>query len=169
MTSIQGPHRADRRSEAGSAREALAPLGCDTLTPVDVFHQEPTLELLDDAGLAYWELDLRSQIFVWSDQVYAMAGVEPGTPATLSQQYSWAHPDDNSSVTISDSLRIAEGKPWTLTFRFIRPDGDLWNFQAWYRPIMDGQGRPYRTAGFIQDVTPAIVSEPGIAVDSRSR
>lgn len=50
------------------------------------------------AGVGHWVIDLASGAISWSDQVYRMFGVEPGTPVDYALFLSLIHPEDREAV-----------------------------------------------------------------------
>jgi diguanylate cyclase (GGDEF)-like protein/PAS domain S-box-containing protein len=73
----------------------------------------------------------------------------------VSNPKSWAdsiHPDDHERVFAANAAAEATGK-FDYTYRIVRPDGSIRWVHARGFPVLDENGKPYRTAGVAEDIT----------------
>jgi PAS domain S-box-containing protein len=107
------------------------------------------------ARLGSWEWDARTAAITWSDEMYRIFGAAPGQfEPVLERVRQNYHPDDVARVRqlfeqqITGSLDYGE-----ITFRLIRPDGDVRFIHARSQAITGEHGQVARLAGTWQDVT----------------
>jgi diguanylate cyclase (GGDEF)-like protein/PAS domain S-box-containing protein len=104
------------------------------------------------AGVGGWEVDLRTNEVIWSDQTCRMHGVEPGYRPTREDLKSFSVPGSWPEVQAAVSAAIASGTGFDLEMQIVRRDGAL----RWLRMVgsverVDGQ--PARLEGAFQDIT----------------
>lgn len=109
---------------------------------------------LDAAGMAVWDLDLRTGVDVWNDQSYRMLGYEP---AEISPGFeTWSnhmHPDDRDRVTSNFLQSLQRESEVANENRMIDRHGNIRWVSARGRTAVDAQGRPVRSYGVITDIT----------------
>ena len=106
------------------------------------------------ASLGSWDWNVDTNRITWSDEMFRLYGLEPGSIEIDYDRYqSLVHPDDRQlgNDIVSTSLRT--GEPFAYDHRVIRPDGDERVFHARGRVILGGDGKPVRMFGTGQDVT----------------
>ncbi|OYW54570.1 MAG: hypothetical protein B7Y80_05830 [Hyphomicrobium sp. 32-62-53] len=109
---------------------------------------------LEAAGMAVWDLDLRTGVDVWNDQSYRMIGYEPGEIAPGFETWSrHMHPDDRDRVTRNFLQSLQRGSELTNENRMIDRHGNIRWVSARGRTAVDTQGRPVRSYGVITDIT----------------
>jgi PAS domain S-box-containing protein len=105
------------------------------------------------ASIGSYEWNLRTGAVFWTDQIYRIHGLEPGsvTPS-LELAFAAIHPDDRERVRSSTERAAAQGRGQNAEYRIVRPDGErvVW---AEAEPVADEQGHPVRMIGVIQDIT----------------
>ncbi len=104
------------------------------------------------AGIGGWELDLATQVLVWSKQTRRLHEVDDDYRPTLDRAMGFYPPDGRASLRAALHRAMADGTPYDLTLPFVTVSG---------RPIcvrciaeavrVDGQ--VVRLVGTIQDVT----------------
>jgi PAS domain S-box-containing protein len=89
----------------------------------------------------------------WSPDLEAMYGVAPGTyDGTFESWKKLVHPEDWPAV--NEAIKHAhETGDVASEYRVVHPDGSVHWLQAKGRMLFDGEGRPTRMVGFMQDVT----------------
>ncbi len=113
------------------------------------------------AQLGYWELDVQSQMFTFTDQFYAIfhttAEQEGGYQmSVLEYVQKFVHPDDAGMIgtQIREALEIGDANSTTyIEHRIIRADGSDGYILARFRMVKDDQGRIVKTIGANQDIT----------------
>ncbi len=106
------------------------------------------------ARLGRWELDLATQHLQWSDMVFEIFEVDPGTSvATYEAFLNVIHPDDREKVNQAYTESLANGEPYHIEHRLIMADGRIkWVNEACHTEF-DEHGQPVRSVGIVQDIT----------------
>ena len=106
------------------------------------------------AYIGSWEWDLARDAFTWSDETYRLFGRERAafTP-TYEGLLDAIHPADRPRVREWMSRAREEGTVWSGEFRILPADGDLRWMYAYASLMRDGDGRPARMVGTVQDIT----------------
>ncbi len=103
--------------------------------------------------LGAWEWNVHSGKVVWSDEVYATYGMEPGQfSGTLDAYIDLIHPDDKQHVneTIEEALG---GDQLEMRYRIIRPNGEIRWLMSRGMVIRDARGEAVRMVGVCLDET----------------
>ena len=104
------------------------------------------------AHIGGWELDLASKRLEWSEQVYRIHELEPGTMPTLENALDFYAPSAQPAVRAALKAGIADGTPWDLELPFITAKGnDRW-VRAQGIAILE-DGKVVRLHGAFQDIT----------------
>jgi PAS domain S-box-containing protein len=106
------------------------------------------------AALGNWDWDVTTNALEWSDQIFRIFGLEPrqfgaSYPAFLER----VHPDDRTPVEEAVRRAVADGAPYDIDHRIVRPDGAVRIVHEQGEVIRDDAGRPLRMTGIVQDVT----------------
>ncbi|QIQ86603.1 EAL domain-containing protein [Erythrobacter sp.] len=104
------------------------------------------------ANIGSWRVDLASGTLRWSDQVYAIHGLEPGTPVDVERAVGFYVPEDRATVEAAMNEAIEHGEPFQFEAYVSRPDGERRRVRAVGERI-DADGRPESLAGVFRDVT----------------
>jgi PAS domain S-box-containing protein len=111
-------------------------------------------EAQEAAHIGHWELDTSTMRPAWSEEIFHIFGLDPeeGEPSFEAHR-KVTHPDDwgilNNAVTTS----IAEGIPFDIEFRILRPDKTIRWMHAIGYPKKDSEGRIVSVFGTNQDIT----------------
>ncbi|MDB5231033.1 MAG: domain S-box protein [Chitinophagaceae bacterium] len=106
-------------------------------------------------GLAHignWTWTLADNKLKWSDELYKIYHVEPGTEINYELIYAFNHPDDANRVTTETQKSIATLKPFDFYYRIILKNGTIKILHARGEIITEG-GQPAQIHGTLQDVT----------------
>ncbi|MFO7691727.1 MAG: response regulator [Vicinamibacterales bacterium] len=109
---------------------------------------------LANVGSWAWHID-RNQV-EWSDQMYEIFGVPPGTPSgDLAEVVARAiHPDDRAVVQASNVAVVEFRSPGPIEYRVVRPDGTVRSVWAETDELVrDEEGRPVLLTGIVLDIT----------------
>lgn len=111
------------------------------------------VEAQEVAHVGSWEWDVASNSIWWSNEMYRLYGVAPGTPIAYEQFIERVHPEDRAMVqeTVTRSAEI--GGPFTFEHRNVTPDGSVRILYARGRVIVDETGRAVRMQGVGHDIT----------------
>ncbi len=105
------------------------------------------------AHIGSWEWDLRSDAITWSDELYGIFGVEQGTaPLSYDPYLEQVHPEDRARVDETVRQAYADGRPFAVEHRVVRPDGSERVVSGSGRVLFEGD-EPVMMVGTAQDVT----------------
>ncbi len=112
-----------------------------------------------------WEVDLRNNYYVASDEAYRIYGyTAPGVITSFEDVSKAIHPDDKRRVEEEFRNFIIQGKGYDTTFRIQRfNDGEIRYVHSIAERITDKSGKAIRIVGVIQDITPLIEKEHALA------
>ena len=106
------------------------------------------------ANVGSWEYDVERRTFLWSEQMYRMLGLEPGSDAVaLDTACQMFHPDDRARVWQDVMTLIETGKPLENELRFQSACGETRIFFSRAIPVKDESGSVRLIRGISQDVT----------------
>lgn len=106
------------------------------------------------ARMGSWSWDVRSDKVTWSDELYHIYGLAPGTfPGTLAAFLDRLHPDDREMVETTVRRSLERREPFRFKERIIRPDGEIRVLDSQGDVLVDAQGVLVELFGFCRDVT----------------
>jgi two-component system cell cycle sensor histidine kinase/response regulator CckA len=115
-----------------------------------------TAQLLNDAermaGLGSWSWCAETDSIEWSDTMYRIFGITPGTTITNDVFFERVHPDDRDHVRNSGQCFV-EGRARPVEYRLLWPDGSLRHVCMEATSERDPRGRVSRVLGTVQDIT----------------
>ncbi len=113
--------------------------------------------MVDTQGVAHmgtWEWDLSQPTAVWSDELYRIYGLDPGSHVPSYEDYlTRVHPDDRQRVMDVTNGVLQDHRPYSHDERVFRPNGDLRWLHTWAEPVLDDHGKLVRLIGVCQDIT----------------
>lgn len=136
--------------------EARLPDGAGEVLAVglDVTERRRSAEAQRVAGLGYWEWDIPGNHISWSDEVYAIFGLDrAGFRESYEAFLERVHPEDRAAVMAAVDAALADGRPYRIDHRILLPDGSERTVREQAQITRDAQGRPLRMLGTVQDVT----------------
>jgi PAS domain S-box-containing protein len=144
----ESPELERARQERDAARAAV----CDLQERIDYAQQ------LAEMGDYAWHVP--SDTNTWSDQLYRIFGYEPQSRHMDYGTYmAHCHPDDRDRITVIHQNTYATGKPFTLTHRIIRPDGEVRHLLCNGEVVNDQDGQPVLMRGTSVDITVQVLAE----------
>lgn len=109
------------------------------------------------AALGSWEADLDDpSTLQWSPEARAIAGLPGDQPLRFEDLVRLIHPDDRARFLDVRSAAITGDRPYAVDVRIVRPDGVSRHLHVAAEIQRDGQGRPTRLIGVVQDRTDEI-------------
>jgi len=101
-----------------------------------------------------WQMDLNTGQRQYSDNIYRLFGHEPGAfEPSLEYWLPNVHTEDQAVVrNFGESAMLTKSDPVSITFRYLRPDGQLRHIYASGKIITTAQGDA-TLIGTVQDVT----------------
>jgi len=111
-------------------------------------------QAVDIAQLGYWHLDIESATLTWSNETYALAGVDPSTfHVTLASYIGLIHPDDRKAFQEAHAQAQRRGGNQDIEHRIVRPDGSVRWLRIRGRSTTDIDTGRRIVHGTIQDIT----------------
>ncbi len=106
------------------------------------------------AKVGSWRLDLRTNVLTWSDEVYRIFGLEPGTDNLSYETFLQAvHPDDREMVDKTYTGAIENNEPYEVIHRILRPDGEVRVVHERSEDFLDESGKTIMSVGMAHDIT----------------
>jgi PAS domain S-box-containing protein len=106
------------------------------------------------SGMGLWTWDLQRNSVHWSDEVYRILGVEPGTfPPENELWFRAIHPGDADAVREGVDQVIRGGKEFRREYRILWPDGTVRWVESQGQCQRDSEGRATWIMGVLTDVT----------------
>lgn len=108
------------------------------------------------AHLGSWELDLRKNELIWSDEVYRIFGLQPQAfPGTYEAFLDHVHPDDREAVDEAYRGSIREGRDlYEIEHRVVRAGtGEVRFVHERGEHARDADGQIIRSIGMVHDIT----------------
>jgi PAS domain S-box-containing protein len=105
------------------------------------------------AHLGSWAWMVGADSVEWSEQLYSIFGVEPGTRVTYEMYLELIHPEDREMVGGTVQRALENGTAYQLEHRVLRPDGTVRHVFSEGDVETDERGRAVRAFGIAQDVT----------------
>ena len=112
------------------------------------------------AHLGNWSWDLTTSEVIWSDEKIRIYGFEPGAvDINLDLCRRSIHPEDVDRVMSSLEAATADpvaGKVTNLSYRIIRPDGEIRHLRTNAEVQRALDGKPLRIVGTVHDITETV-------------
>jgi PAS domain S-box-containing protein len=109
---------------------------------------------LEANGMGLWVWDLEHDLVHWSDEMFRMAGHEPGSiEPTFDGWAQFMHPDDVSCVREARKQACENGKDYHQQYRVRWKDGSVRWLESQGKCQRDSEGRVTRVVGVLADVT----------------
>ncbi|MEB3230004.1 MAG: diguanylate cyclase, partial [Leptolyngbyaceae bacterium] len=108
------------------------------------------------AGIGSWELDLKTEIISWSDEVFRIFEVDPAqVPDQLTYSFvlEAIHPDDRDRVDQVYKRSVKQHTPYEITHRLQMADGRIKYVREQYETQYGADDQPAYSLGTIQDIT----------------
>jgi PAS domain S-box-containing protein len=107
------------------------------------------------ARVGSWNWDLQSNTLNWSDELYRIFGVDPLVYSPIYEEFvmEFAHTEDRALVRGAIESSLKTQKPFSFSYRILRPDGEERVIHARGNIVSNEHGNPIRIYGTAQDVT----------------
>lgn len=120
------------------------------------------------AGLGCWEWDPGSGRVTWSDEMYAIYGVDPAHFRPSFEAYlERIHPQDRSRAAATVALALMDNRAFSMDERIVRPDGAVRQLRSHGEVVRDESGRPIKVVGACIDVTEQKMAEAALRALTR--
>src|SRR3984957_9085596 len=114
---------------------------------------------LSRTGTFAWWPDTKKS--VWSEELYRIHEIEPGTPISTDIAQIGVHPDDIPLVNETAARGVETGSDYEHTHRIVMPDGRIKFLHVMARATRDFEGR-LEYIGAVQDITQRMLSEEAL-------
>ena len=106
------------------------------------------------ARIGSWEWDIADATVWWSDELYRIYGLEPGSIEPSYEEFlNYVHPDDRGAVDERNRRAFADHQPFEDVKRVVRADGREINMRTQGDVVCDADDQPVRMVGICEDVT----------------
>ncbi len=151
----------DGRDEIGRLAQAFNHM-TDTLAAqrTQIAQSEQRLSLAQSfAGVGTWEWDILTGKVTWTQEVYRLFELEPGTPMTFERYLGLIHPEDRGLVQAALEKTLEAGADYQVEVRIAQ--GERW-LQGRGDVLRDSEDRAVRMYGVVQDVTERKTAEAAL-------
>jgi PAS domain S-box-containing protein len=148
------PHRID--STIVGRVVSIRDIGPAVRTAQALEQHRTFLEKAQEIGhIGSWVAELDgSDRLGWSTESHRLFGVALGKfEGTSAAFLAFVHPDDRAAVQAASDRAVADGQPYDIEHRVIRPDSSVRWVHEKAAIVRDPQGRPLRMVGTVQDIT----------------
>jgi PAS domain S-box-containing protein len=116
---------------------------------------EERLAIATNAGKMFtWEIDLRSERVVWSDNAEEILGYPKASfPKKVADTYKLLHPSDASAAMAFWKETVKQGGAFDWQYRHLIPGTGLVWVQSQGIILRDEKGKPVRAVGLSQNIT----------------
>ncbi len=116
---------------------------------------EQRLQLAQQAGrMGVWEWNLLTNDISWSEGIWAILGLEPGSITSNFESFvKFLHPDEQQLVLQRVEMAFAQGDEYCDEFRVIRQDGTICWLLSKGQVIRTQDGQPERLLGINVDIS----------------
>jgi PAS domain S-box-containing protein len=131
----------------------------DALTSLLMFRNLRESERrLEDAQrishVGYWERDLATNRYTWSDETYRIFGLPPQQRiVSFSEVQEMLHPGDREMRVAAVAAGLRAGPRYDVEYRVVRPSGEVRFVRSEGDVLRDEAGQPRRVFGTLQDIT----------------
>src|SRR6266853_256769 len=104
--------------------------------------------------VGYWERDLATNRYTWSDETYRIFGLQPQERVFSFDEVSeFLHPADRQKRAAAVAEALRGGRRYDVEYRVVRPDGEMRFVRSEGDGVRDEAGRLLRVFGTVQDIT----------------
>ncbi|RYG70816.1 PAS domain S-box protein, partial [bacterium] len=120
------------------------------------------------ASIGHWRWDTRTDVLLWSDEMFRIFGVDPTITPTLDAAMDLYHPEDRDLVAAAIARSRAEDRDLAFAARLMRTDGSIRHVVASGKVERDETGTVIGLFGVYQDVSDRAHAEQTLR-DSEAR
>jgi PAS domain S-box-containing protein len=104
--------------------------------------------------VGYWERDLATNRYTWSDEAYRIFGLRPQERIlSFEDMQALVHPADREKRAAAVGEALRGGRRYDIEYRAVRPSGEVVFIRTQGDVVRDESGRPRRVFGTVQDIT----------------
>lgn len=117
---------------------------------------------LNASGIGHWEVIAKTGELFWSDVVYHLHGLEPGTLINIDAAIDAYHPDDREKVVEYVRCALEEKQDYQFTLRLMRADGEIRSVLSTGIVRLDSEDQVKSVFGIFEDITERLMSEEAL-------
>ncbi|HWE73168.1 MAG TPA: PAS domain-containing protein [Stellaceae bacterium] len=111
------------------------------------------------ANMGSFDHDLQSDRITWSEQMYAILGIDvDSAPPSWETTLKYVHPDDRDAYLEARNRAVVANSD-VFEFRIVRPDGEERVLRRELEAHIGEDGRPTRIFGTVHDISQRVVAE----------
>ena len=103
------------------------------------------------AHFGFWHFHVAENREEWDENLYAMYGHTPGSESPRWEHF--LHPDDRGEAEKQLRAALAQGGPYEMEFRIVRPDGAIRHIRECGLVVQDEKGKAVTVTGADIDIT----------------
>ncbi len=116
-----------------------------------------------------WELDLLTNRFEWSDEIFRILEIDPTRfGASYKTFLNLVHPDDRQAVDQAYTNSVRNPLPYQITHRLLLADGRVKWLDERGETFYDDDGRALRSVGSVLDITARKQAELAVRASEQS-
>ncbi len=120
------------------------------------------------AHVGSFRWDVKSDEVQWSNELYLLYGLQPGSRVTREVYLGHVHADDRAAVAQAIGRCLSEHSGYERDYRIVRPSGEVRWVQGCVRPVVGDDGSVVALYGTCHDVTERKQTEGALA-EARSK
>jgi diguanylate cyclase (GGDEF)-like protein len=126
----------------------------------ELLENQKRLELAQRiAGLGYWEWDLLTGDWSYSEEARQILRTEPLQQNGFEYFLSIVHPEEKEIVDYALRQTLDGGEEFNIEYRVIWPEGKIRHVHGQSQVVRNGKGKPVRITGTVHDVTDRLQTE----------
>ncbi|MCI4627082.1 MAG: PAS domain-containing protein [Candidatus Magnetoovum sp. WYHC-5] len=131
-------------------------------------NREKLLEAQQIAHIGNWEYDIVNDVITWSDELYRIYDIAPGTRLTYALLMERIHPDDRAYHDENTLFWIKYKRCIPYEYRIVKRNGEIRYMYAVGKIEQNEAGEPIKMFGIVQDLTELKTIQESL-IDSRQR
>ena len=105
------------------------------------------------AEIGVWDWDIKTGTITWSEEIYAITGIDPSVKPTSYKELSEIYTEKSQAILSSAVKKALEyGEPYSTELELIRPDGTIRFVYAFGGVKRSGDGTVTGLHGTLQDI-----------------
>lgn len=131
---------------------AQADAGADEIRPEEELERYRRSQVF--ANIGTWDWSIKSDLLLWSDEIYRMFGYEPGQVTPTYQLFLQSvHKDDLQRVQDAEKACLENNEPHDIEYRVVWPDGTVRWLRETGNVLFNTAGVAVQFTGIVRDVT----------------
>lgn len=122
-----------------------------------------------ETGIGTWVWEIPANTLSWDDGMYCIYGVDRKSFSDANEAFlACIHPEDQRMVADArvEATRCRSAAQYDITFRIVRPDGQVRNIKDYGVTQFDEAGKPIRQVGVNWDITLLEENQSQLAVQT---